>query len=95
MLTVAPIGCILTTPNLITGCAMELHHYHVHYWSAVEWNYVEYDVIAESEAQVRAKVDAECVSEHRLRAYVKESERKDTLEIENRGAITLPYVLNT
>ncbi len=74
---------------------MELHHYHVHYWSSVEWAYLEYDVIATGDAQVREKIDAECAAEHRLRPYVKESERTETLEIEDRGAITLPYVLNT
>jgi hypothetical protein len=73
---------------------MELHLYRVEYWSSVQWGHVEYEVIALNEAQVREKVDEECQSEYRLRPYVKESERKDTLQIEDRGVLKLPYVLD-
>lgn len=74
---------------------MELNLYTVKYWSAVEWTWVEYDALAVSDAQIRAQVDKACASEHRLRPYVRDSERTDTLEIECHGPVALPYVLNS
>jgi hypothetical protein len=74
---------------------MGLNLYTVKYWSAVEWGYIEYDALAGSEDQVRAKVDKDCASEHRLRPYVSDDRRTDTLEIECHGPVELPYVLSS
>lgn len=79
---------------------MQLNRYSVKYWSSVDWAWTEYDALAESEEQVRAGVEAECLSEYRVRhcgfsegnsLYVPPS---DSLEIVCHGEVKLPYVLN-
>lgn len=74
---------------------MQLNLYSVNYWSGTDWKWLEYDALAESEAQIRAHVDTECPSEFRLRPHVRDTERTDTLKIECHGPVKLPYVLES
>lgn len=79
---------------------MPLNRYTVKYWSAVDWGWTEYDALAESEDQIRTKVEAECKQEFRIK-HCGFSETSslytppaDSLEIVCHGEVTLPYILN-
>lgn len=63
--------------------------YHVYYWSSLDWRWCEYDVIAESEESIRAKVDESCPPSCRTYPYRKGEE--ETLKITKHEDITLPW----
>ncbi|HDR9106053.1 hypothetical protein [Paraburkholderia sp. A3RO-2L] len=74
---------------------MQLNLYTVKHWSSLDWKWLEFDALAQTEAQVREQVDKTCSSEYRLRPYVPEDQRTDTLVIECHGPVALPYVLES
>lgn len=79
---------------------MELNRYSVKYWSSVDWGWMEYDALAETEDQIRHQVNADCKPEFRIKhcGFSESSSLYtppvDSLEIVCHGAVKLPYVLN-
>jgi len=64
----------------------------VRWFTAIEWSWKYADVIAESEADVKAAVDNVCKPEFRNRPYV--DEKEDSFTIEGVKDISVPYVFN-
>lgn len=81
---------------------MALNRYTVKYFSRKDdahWMHYHYDVLAETEAQVRDQVDQRCEQHYRLRDSVYPEGHpdyhppKDSLEIDCYGPVELPYIL--
>lgn len=65
--------------------------YNVRFFSHGEWRYLEYDIIAESEAQVRKFADEKCEPQWRAKPYGEVKE--DSLVIKEVKDVNIPYLL--
>lgn len=64
-----------------------MRRYLVVFWSAVDWEWSNLDVIAESEDQIRTMVDGMAKPEYRMR------DNQDSLVIFDQGEVTMPYII--
>ena len=71
-----------------------LGRYRIEYFSSLDWKDFDYEVVGESEAQVRVWVDKECPRSYRDKPYSSDKPRPDTLKIERIGDVTLPFIIN-
>lgn len=72
---------------------MILHRYVVRYWSGVDWCWIRETLIAQTETQVIEYVDKQLAPEYRMRRG-DNGAKYQTLEIDDEGPITLPYVID-
>lgn len=73
-----------------------MKRYEAKWFSGVEWAWLEVEVLAENEQQVREFIDTRTAAEYRNRPFRlnrKEVEYEDTLEIKELQEVILPYVL--
>lgn len=66
-----------------------LRRYLVKFFSIVDWKSLEFALLAQDEAQVRAWADKECDPKFRNR-----DGKGDSLKIEDKGEVTLPFQLD-
>lgn len=64
----------------------------VKYFSSIEWRWQRFLVLAKSLEQVQEMVDKDCAKMYRNKPF--QIKKEDSLEIENLGELTLPYVVN-
>lgn len=70
--------------------------YTAKYFSHGEWRWIEYEILAESEEQVRRLIDEECAPEWRDRPYkLAGAPYEDTLQITLDRTIELPYIMRS
>jgi len=73
---------------------MILNRYRIRYWSNVDWCWISETLIAQTEAQVIEYADKQCAPQYRMRLDLSTNTKRQTLEIEHEGPITLPYVID-
>jgi hypothetical protein len=73
---------------------MIINRYRIRYWSNVDWCWIGETLLAQTESQVIAYVDKQCAPEYRMRLDLVTGTKHQTLEIEDEGPITLPYVID-
>jgi hypothetical protein len=72
---------------------MIIYRFNVRYWSGVDWCWYRETILAQSETQVIEYVDKQVAPQYRMKRG-DNNVMYETLEIENEGQITLPYVID-
>lgn len=75
-----------------------MNRYTCTWFSALEWKWMEFDFLAESEEQLRAHIDTLCPEEYRTGNYYRVTrgmdDISDSLQFDSVYPVTIPFQLN-